>query len=298
MPLFARPKPYRTAAECIDWTIPVKSIFERDKPLADKTLRRIALGIKRYVIDSPNPFIVRIGHTHSDSDYSYPIGEPLTTITSKAEHLLVSPTLIEAAYGADGRWGDGTKDIKKPLGTIHSGGGNHAIAAAYVIKHFGDQVGAKIDRPLPTTTMRGTQNQIVAANLIHMNHGAKQWSSPADPLRTQTTANHAALVYSFLVKYFGTAIGSSLHDPLPTNTTKDRCGLVAVTIEGEPYIIVDIGMRMLTPRELARAQGFPGTYQLTGTKTSQVARIGNSVCPQMAHALVQANYSQTGLQLA
>lgn len=71
---------------------------------------------------------------------------------------------------------------------------------------------------------------------------------------------------------------------------EDRFGLVAVEVEGEPYVIADIGMRMLTPRELARAQGFPDSYILTGSKTSQVARIGNSVCPQMAQALVAANY--------
>jgi DNA (cytosine-5)-methyltransferase 1 len=76
---------------------------------------------------------------------------------------------------------------------------------------------------------------------------------------------------------------------MPTATGKDRFGLVVVTIAGEPYVIVDIGMRMLTPRELARAQGFPDTYVLTGTKTSQVARIGNSVCPHVAAAIIKAN---------
>jgi len=110
-----------------------------------------------------------------------------------------------------------------------------------------------------------------------------------EPMRTVTTGNHAALVYSFLVKYFGTAIGASLHEPSPTATGKDRFGLVTVQVNGEPYVIVDIGMRMLTPRELARAQGFPDTYLLTGTKTSQVARIGNSVCPHVAAAIVRAN---------
>ncbi len=138
--------------------------------------------------------------------------------------------------------------------------------------------------------MRGTQTQLVAANLVHMNHGSKQWSSVDEPLRTVTAAGgHAALVYSFLIKYFGTAIGANLWEPAPTATAKDRCGLVTVTVAGQLYVIVDIGMRMLTPRELARAQGFPDSYLLTGTKTSQVARIGNSVCPQMAQMIVGAN---------
>ncbi len=164
-----------------------------------------------------------------------------------------------------------------------------ALVSAYIAKHFGGMVGVEPTTPLPTTTSKGCQNQLVAANLIHLNHGSKQWSGADDPMRTVTTGNHAALVYSFLVKYFGTAIGASLTEPAPTATGKDRFGLVTVTINGEPYVIVDIGMRMLTPRELARAQGFPDTYVLTGTKTSQVARIGNSVCPQVAAAIVRAN---------
>lgn len=162
--------------------------------------------------------------------------------------------------------------------------------ASFLAKHYGGVVGVPVDEPLPTTTARGTQNQLVAANLIHLNHGEKQWNGTDEPLRTQTTGNHAALVYSFLTKYFGTAIGESLDAPLPTSTGKDRFGLVTVSVAGEPYILVDIGMRMLKPRELARGQGFPDDYVLTGSATSQVEKIGNSVCPIMAKVLVEANY--------
>lgn len=126
-------------------------------------------------------------------------------------------------------------------------------------------------------------------NLVHLNHGEKQWSGVDDPMRTVTTGNHAFLVYSFLSKYFGTSIGVEVDAPLPTATGKDRFGLVTVTIDGETYVVVDIGMRMLTPRELARAQGFPDSYILTGTKTSQTHKIGNSVSPPVAEALVRAN---------
>lgn len=165
----------------------------------------------------------------------------------------------------------------------------HAVVAAFLAKHFGGMVGVDVDTPLPTTTARGTQNQLVAANLVHFNHGEKTWNGVDEPLRTLTTGNHAALVYSFLVRYFGTAIGQHLTEPLYTITGKDRFGLVMVEVDGEPHVIVDIGMRMLTPRELARAQGFPDTYVLTGTKTNQVARIGNSVCPPVVQAIVTAN---------
>jgi DNA (cytosine-5)-methyltransferase 1 len=92
-----------------------------------------------------------------------------------------------------------------------------------------------------------------------------------------------------MVKYFGTAIGQSLDEPLHTITSKDRFGLVIVTIGGEQFVIVDIGMRMLTPRELARAQGFGDDYKLSGKRTNDIARIGNSVPPGMAEALVRAN---------
>jgi DNA (cytosine-5)-methyltransferase 1 len=160
--------------------------------------------------------------------------------------------------------------------------------SAFIVKHFGGMVGVPVETPLPTTTMRGTQNQIVAANLLRFNFD-DAGIDPRKPHSTVTSNNHAALVYSFLIRYFGTAIGQHVTEPLYTITGKDRFGLVMVHVSGEPYILVDIGMRMLTPRELARAQGFPDTYVLTGTKTNQVARIGNSVCPHVAKALATAN---------
>lgn len=368
-PLFDQLKPYRTAAECIDWSIECPSIFDRKKPLADKTMRRIALGIKRYVLESSEPFIVQTSHTGTTGrgSYVWPTGEPTRTISRSNEFAvvspvlsryngsktqvddrcqqmefpfstldtqprfaLVSPTLVSITHNGERKPIDPCEplptittahrgemglaaatlvrqfgkssgvDIEQPLPTTTAGGGGKTsviaatlgqsgLVSAFIAKHFGGMVGVEVDTPLPTTTGKGCQNQLVAANLIHLNHGAKQWSGCDDPMRTVTTGNHAALVYSFLVKYFGTAIGANLLEPAPTATGKDRFGLVTVTINGEPYVIVDIGMRMLTPRELARAQGFPDTYELTGTKTSQVARIGNSVCPHVASAIVGAN---------
>lgn len=329
MPLFDRLKPWRTAAECIDWSIPCPSIFDRAKPLAEKTLRRIALGIKRYVLDSKQPFLVPI--THSGERRCHPTNEPLPTITTahrgelalvapiisryngqvdnesrckdprepfstldtQPRFAVVAPTLIQTGYGERAGQAPRVPGLDKPLGAAVAGGAKHAVVAAYLAKHFGGQVGAPIDTPLPTTTVRGTQNQVVAANLVHLNHGEKQWNGMDEPMRTVTTGNHAALVYSFLVKYFGTAIGAHLLEPAPTVTTKDRFSLVTVTIEGELYVIADIGMRMLTPRELARAQGFPDTYILwPKSKTKQTAFIGNSVSPYAAAAMVRANCLQ------
>lgn len=287
-PLFSRLKPWRTAAECIDWTLPCPSIFDRPRPLAEKTLRRIALGIKRYVLDSHQPFIVPI--THSGERRSYGAKEPLPTVTTatRGELALVVPTLVQTGYSERVGQAPRALDLHAPLGTVVSGGQKHALVAAYLAKHFGGMVGVGIDTPLPTATTIATQNQIVAANLVRMNHGDKQWSPVDEPLSTVTSqGNKAGLVYAFLSKYFGTAIGARVDGPAPTATTKHRLGLVTVTVAGEPYTIVDIGMRMLQPRELAAAQGFPADYVLTGTKTSQVARIGNSVCPPVAEAIVR-----------
>lgn len=291
-PLFARLEPWRTAAECIDWSLPCPSIFERKRPLQEATMRRIAMGIKRYVIDSAQPFVVPM--THTGDRRVHAIDEPLPTITTakRGELAIVSPTLIQVGYGERDGQAPRTLDLHKPLGTVVSGGQKHGLVTAFLAKHFGGVVGVPVSTPLPTITSIATQNQIVTANLVHLNHGDKQWSGVGEPMRTVTTGNHAALVYAFLVKYFGTAIGQPANDPLHTVTAKDRFGVVCVTVAGERYVIVDIGMRMLTPRELARAQGFGDSYQLTGTKTSQVARIGNSVCPVMARALVQSVFSQ------
>jgi DNA (cytosine-5)-methyltransferase 1 len=278
-------KPYRTAAECIDWSLPCPSIFDRKKPLADATLRRIAHGIKRYVLDNPRPFIVPMTHTNRPK-------EPLNTIPTENRFGLIAATMVQTGYGERDGQAPRSLDLEKPMGAAVSGACKQGLVAAMLAKHYGGHTtpGSAADAPLDTITAKD-HNALVAANLVHLNHGGKQDSSVGEPLRTvMAGGGHAALVYSFLVKYFGTAIGQAVDAPLGTNTTKDRFGLIVVHIDGEPYVIVDIGMRMLEPRELARGQSFRDDYILTGTKTSQVARIGNSVPPLLAKAMVQANY--------
>lgn len=240
-PLFGLPlKPWRTAAECIDWDVPCPSIFDRKRPLAEKTLRRIALGIKRYILENPRPFIVRYNGARSPRDFrGQEITSPFTTSDTQPRFGLTTPIMI-------------------PL------------------THHGDRRSHELTEPVPTiTTAKRGEVAVV------------------DPMRTLTTGNHAVLVYSFLVKYFGTAIGQLVDDPLHAVTSKDRFGVVTVNVDGELYAIVDIGMRMLLPRELARAQGFPDSYVLTGSKTCQVASIGNSVSPVVAEAVVRANMRVT-----
>lgn len=258
--------PYRTAAEIIDWSIPCPSIFERSRPLAENTMRRIAKGLERFVFNNPSPFIVRIGHTGFGGDaMQYSINTPLTTITSKNEHLLCMPIL-------DRQFGTGSgASAEQPIGTIMpEGSGKTALVSAFIAKHYGGMVGTSATTPFPTITQAGTQNQIVTASL-----------GPA-------SRNHASDVRAFLISYYGKSIGLTLNEPLHTVPTKDRFGLV--TVQGQDYQIVDIGMRMLSPRELYRAQGFPDSYCWGSlTKTEAIAKCGNSVSPVVAQALVSAN---------
>lgn len=415
-------QPWRTAAECIDWSIPCPSIFERKRPLKDATLRRIAKGIMKFVVNSADPFIVgaggpaysgkpsagdkpfgtltaenhravvqpilapvmtehanassprcmpadeplrticaqvKGGHhaliaptlmhvTHQGSDRNAAVDQPIATVTgaNRGEQALILATLIDAAHAETSpngvkRWGSGVKDIEAPFGTV-TGSNNQALVTAFLAKHYSGVVGTGVDVPTGTITT-SDHHSIVTAHLeaLYSQKGNEARASDADePMKTVTASARHAMVASHLVKLRGTSTAAptdaplgtvsaggmhhaevraflikyyseggqdqSLSDPMHTIPTKDRLGLV--TIRGEDYAIVDIGMRMLTPRELARAQGFPDSYILdpvvtktlsrTGkqievrlSKSAQVRMIGNSVCPPMAAALVKANFA-------
>lgn len=297
-------KPWRTAAECIDWSVPAPSIFERSKPLAEATCRRIAKGIMRYVVDAAHPFIVPM--THSGGDRVHASHEPLRTITTarRGELALAVPTLVQTGYGERRGQSPRVPGLDKPLGTVVSGQ-KHALVSAFLAKHYTGVVGSDLADPIGTVTSVD-HHSLVAANLVHMGHGegkdgTKRFShgirDVADPLNTITAQGAAAgLVQAFMVKYYSEGgQDASCADPMHTLPTKDRMGLVLV--HGEPYAIVDIGLRMLTPRELYRAQGFPENYRIDRgaagepiSKTAQVRMCGNSVCPPLASALVSANY--------
>ena len=377
-------RPWRTAAECIDWGIPCPSIFERVRPLAENTLKRIAAGIKRYVIDAAEPFIVptthktvvtaniaRIGQTGGGGSYVAAADDPLTTITSKAEHLLVganlvgvggravqsrprsvdeptatmtakadtvlvapmvigaggptysgkpvsagipfgslttenhravvAPVLVQTGYGEREGQAPRALDIEKPVGTL-VGTGKHGLVAAFLNKHFTGVVGAPLDKPVPTVTA-SDHNSLTAAVMSH-NYLNDKGGDPAAPAHTITSGGqHHALVKAFLMKYYSEGgQWQSPADPMHTIPTKDRIGLV--TVAGEEYLIDDIGMRMLQPRELYRAQGFPEDYKIEITykgkplpKDAQVRMCGNSVCPQLAQAIVAANFKFAEMEL-
>ena len=285
-------KPWKTAASIIDWSIPCPSIFERKRPLAENTLKRIARGIQRFVIENPKPFIVRIGQTGFGGDgMQYSIDDPLTTITSKAEHCLVAPFIVKPNHKYKYFRGQSTE---APLSTV-TGKNDKALAVAHIIKHYGGMTGVKVETPFPTITGRGTQNQVVTSHLLKLRNN-QYGQSVEDPMPTLTAGGgHVGEVRAFLIKYYGSGgQWQKLDEPMHTLSTRARLGLVYV--KGEAYQIVDIGMRMLQPHELFAAQGFPNDYVFdrdsTGkpfTKTAQVAMCGNSVCPPVAEALVRAN---------
>jgi len=275
--------PFRTAADCIDWVLRCPSIFLNRaeatayhqatgdrivRPLKPKTMDRIRNGLVRYVINAAKPFIVRCNHGPRKGEHfrGQPVDQPFCTATaSRDAHGLVVPYTVGA--GGSGYAGK-PKSMGEPLGTV----------------------------------MAHDRRSLVAANLSHMytSNTAGGQGRPDLPIKTIVAGgNHAHLVHAFLQSYYGEGSGKTGRDvaaPLPTVTTKDRTGLVTVNVDGEPHMIIDVGMRMLTPRELYRCQGFPDSYVIDPvvngkklTKSAQVRMCGNSVCPQVAAALVRAN---------
>lgn len=266
-------KAWRTAAEIIDWSLPCPSIFESvvdikqkyglnvKRPLADSTCRRIAHGFMKFVVNNPNPFIVTVNHS-GDGFRGQEINKPLGTMTAKNGYGLVLPFLAKYHGELSGQEARG-QTIDKPLLTLDTAN-RFGLVTANIIKFRGTNIGQPVTEPLHTVTAGG---------------------------------NHHGLVYAFLVAYYGASIGQDLNSPLHTIPTHDRFGLVIVHVKGEPYVVVDIGFRMLEPKELYAAQGFPGTYIIDGyqengrpvPKAQQVAKCGNSVSPEMARAKVQAS---------
>ena len=419
---------WKTAADCIDFSDLGKSIFGRKKDLADATLRRVAKGMKKFVIDSPAPFIVPIANWSGESVQS--AGEPLRTITSypkggafsvvspviapathqgsdrinnpleplptvtcanRGELTLISPTLIQSGYGERPGQKPRVPGVDQPLGTVVAGGVKHALASAYIVQAgHGEGSGANKRRshgvndicgpegtvtasgggqsvstavmiqanggfntvhakdirdPMTTVTNTGSQQQLATAHLVHM-RGNCDARDVSDPLHTISAGGqHHGLVSAFMERAFGGSIGQGLEDPAPTITaggggksslvsltlspeheagalrvaaflisyygtenvsacdapaptitTKDRLALVTVMVQGTPYVIVDICLRMLKPAELYKAQGFPADYIITHgadgkpfTITQQVHMCGNSVSPPPMAALARAN---------
>ncbi|MCG8694671.1 MAG: DNA cytosine methyltransferase [Minwuiales bacterium] len=291
--------PYRTAAECIDWSIPVQSIFGRKRPLVENTMRRIARGIQRYVIDTADPFIVPVTH-HGDARV-HGLDEPLRTITTaKRGELALAVPFVSRQFGKSVG-----SSIEAPIGTVTAGGsGKSALVAAFLAQHNTGMVGHPATKPVSTITQRGTQQALVTSHLLKLRGTCRDGQDARQPMPTLTAGGwHVGEVRAFLLKYYETAVGQSLKEPMHTATAKARFGLV--TVAGEEYQIVDIGMRMLAARELFRAQGVPDSYKIDPvvngkplSKTAQIRMCGNMVSPYPARELVHANMVADSAELA
>ena len=337
-------KPYVGAYTQLDFSLPCPSIFATSKeikekygiravrPLAPKTMERIARGLKKYVIDNAEPFIVpigygerngqaprihdiekplptivgsgkhylcepymvQIGQTGFAADRSKDVREPLTTIVSKNEHCLISPTLIQYHSETTDKSVRG-QSINDPIMTVDSSN-RYGLVTSFLHKYYdGGYKGAgeSVEKPLPTVTA-WDHNSVVTANLIQMNNHC-DGKDIKQPLPTITAGDgHFGEVRAFLIKYYGQGTGQDLKEPLDTVPTHDRFGLVQIA--GVDYQIVDIGLRMLEPKELYGCQGFPDDYIIdhdytgkTYPRAEQVRRCGNAVCPPIPAALVKAN---------
>ena len=333
-------KPYVGAYTQIDFSRPCPSIFDTSqeikekygiravRPLAPKTMERIARGLKKFVLDNPEPFILQCNHggkrrpndirepmptitgkhgygivepkltpylsVNRENHFGSDMREPVHTITANNQHMLMTPTLIQ--YHSETAKGEVRgKTIEDPIMTVDRSN-RYGLVTSFLHKYYdGGYKGAgdSVENPLPTVAA-WDHNSVVTANLIQMNKNC-YGRDIADPLPTITAGDgHFGEVRAFLIKYYGNGSAEDVTEPLDTITSRDRFGLV--TIQGVDYQIVDIGLRMLEPRELYGCQGFPDDYIIdhdfegyTYPRSEQVRRCGNSVCPPLPVAMVRSN---------
>ena len=337
-------KPYVGAYTQLDFSLPCPSIFDTSeeikekygiravRPLAPKTMERIARGLKKFVLDNPEPFIVPIGYgerkgqaprvhdiekplptivgsgkhylcepklapylsVNRENHFGSDMREPVHTITANNQHMLMTPTLIQ--YHSETAQGEVRgQTIQDPIMTV-DGSNRYGLVTSFIQKYYGGNYqgnGSDIKEPLHTITTL-ERNAMCAVNLIQMNNHC-DGRDVKEPIPTITAGDgHFGEVRAFLIKYYGQGTGQDIKAPLDTVTAQDR--FVLVTINGVDYQIVDIGLRMLEPRELYGCQGFPDDYIIdhdytgkTYPRSEQVRRCGNAVCPPIPAALVRAN---------
>ena len=333
-------KPYVGAYTQLDFSLPCPSIFDTSeeikekygiravRPLAQKTMDRIARGLKKFVLENPEPFIIQCNHGGERRPND--IREPMPTITGKHGYGVVEPYLVQCKYNNE------AQNVRKPIGTLTTVGSHLLVEpklAPIIDKAYGGNyqgAGSKVDEPIdtittvdhnrlivptliqyhsettqgevrgqtikePVMTIDGSNRYGLVASFLSKFYKSGTGQNLREPLHTITTSpGHFGEVRAFLIKYYGEGTGQNIKEPLDTITSKDRFGLV--TIEGVDYQIVDIGLRMLEPKELYGCQGFPDDYIIdhdytgkTYPRSEQVRRCGNAVCPPIPAALVKAN---------
>lgn len=337
-------KPWRGAAEIIDWTIPCPSIFDTTdeikekygiraiRPLAKNTERRIARGLEKFVLKNREPFIVPIGYGErkGQAPRVHDINEPLSTVVGSGKQYLAMPSLIQ--YHTEQSERVRGQGMDEPIMTLDAAN-RYGLSVAYLAEYFQNGRPLDVNSPLHTSTTKDRECLCMAHMEKFFSGGYTGNGSNANtPLGTVTAVDHNGLVETFISKFYKTGIGQKPDEPLHTVTTSAGhfgivtvkmnrsemnlhhwnevrellnayCGyaiaadeILLLDVNGTLYFISDIGLRMLTPRELYAANGFPPDYIIdhdyTGKaygKTKQVARCGNAVPPPFAEALVRAN---------
>lgn len=367
-------KTWVSIAKCIDWSVKSQSIFDRPRPLAEATMKRLAKGVKKLVLDNPEPFIVKCNHTSNKTHYPYFRGQesnkPLQTVTQTNGFALAQPVLtpfitehanasnqrnmpsneplrticatvkgghfaVAAPYMVQLRKNCDIRPLKEGLRTISAGGQHHGIATAFMTKFRTGSVGYTACGPAHTITAGGDQKRPGTANtqgvvtaalapFTAQHYGGfykGAGKSLSEPLPVITAKDHNSLVETTLAQHYGLT-KQQMDDALRCAdfllnfyseadwcegktasdlTIKDRLSLVTVWVKGEAYVITDVLMRMLTPRELYRAQSFPDSYIIDRghdgrkfSKAKQVRFVGNSVPPVVMKALIEPNYQPRG----
>lgn len=289
-------KPYRTASECIDWSIPCPSIFDRKKPLKPNTLRRIARGLDKFVIKNNKPFIMQVNYDNTPQD----VDKPISTITAVNKHYAVKAKLTP--YIVSNNTNNAPHSVEQSMPTVTTGVRNY-VCSAYISKYYSgeSQAGSDIGEPLSTVTAID-HNAFVTLNLTsRYGNGIDGRGSAMDkPMPTVTGTPHSGIVASNLCVLRKNMDGKPLDKPLPTittsgghfaqittylekiDTTQDLHNwdkvrallneyadyniaddeILIIEINGEKHFISDVGMRMLRAKELMLAQGFPIDYVL------------------------------------
>lgn len=287
--------PFRTAAECIDWSLPAKSIFDRKKPLSDKTMARIARGIQKFVLDAARPFVIPVNHEmrHRSEGTPAPVvvtpiiakvkthggggndaktaDEPIGTVTAskRGEFAVIAPYLVHRSNGERVGQAPRIYDAQKPLGTVVAQGRKQALCMAFLARHFGGRGTSGSDLAEPARTVTAKDHHALAvAHVVkfqgtsesHINASSSSMEAPVPTITSQ--GMKLAQVTAMMVRYNNGGGPIPVDEPIGTLTTKPRFGLVTVVIDGEEYQIVDVTLRMLSAEELFACNGFPRNYNI------------------------------------
>ena len=372
--------PWVPASSCIDWHLPVPSVFPaaegRAKPLKPKSLRRIALGVRKFVLQNPRPFLVQLAHGGHDSrqigsenpawtitggegvgivqpcivpmnadNPACSADEPLRTVTT-GNRFYLTPAFLASYYGEKTARDARGQQPERPLATIRTGN-CHTVAVCHITQYNSgglapEHASYSLDRPVRTITAQGGRQFLTAAALVQYN-GTATGQDAQRPIPTLSTVERFGVMTAHMLRNFGSSDARAADEPLASQTAvvkdgvvvgrlgpdlsehqrtqaakvygllREHCPdalsdlapedhaqqLVTLTLHGEKFVLWDIGMRMLTPRELYRCQGFDDRYVIDFSirgrplaKDSQTRMCGNSVPPRMVAALIGAQFSQ------